>query len=216
MTRAFTATITALCIASSLALPVLADDATAADANATSTAASSTVTADANAATNVPNATAVADKTGADASSTTSTTTTDNNDKKSLADSTAPASPDAAATAPNGKTPAKPAKSAKGGATAALPARVAGFTAGVIVGTPICIIRRTHLEIKQGEHDLIGDVDTWWKKGLFVFPGLLMAVPYGGISGGVGGCMYSVRNAWQNSKDEPFSKDSFSLGDVGN
>jgi len=212
MTRAFTATFTALCLAGSMALPVLADDATTADANAnaTTTSASATVPADANAATTVPNATAVADKTGADANSTNAST--DNNDKKSLADNSAPA---AAATDPNAKTPAKPAKSGSG-ASVGLPARVAGFTAGVIVGTPICIIRRTHLEIKQGEHDLIGDVDTWWKKGLFVFPGLLMAVPYGGISGGVGGCMYSVKNAWTNSKDEPFSKDTFSLGDVGN
>ncbi len=97
-----------------------------------------------------------------------------------------------------------------------MPTRLASFTAGVAVGTPIAILRRTHMEILQGEKDFIGDYDTWWKKAVFVFPGLLMAVPFGGVSGGLGGCMYSVKNAWAGSRDEPFGKESFSLGDIGN
>ncbi|MBX9689109.1 MAG: hypothetical protein K2X27_20540 [Candidatus Obscuribacterales bacterium] len=96
-----------------------------------------------------------------------------------------------------------------------LATRLASFTTGVVFGTPIAIVRRTGMEIAQGERDLIGEADTWYKKVAMVFPGFI-AVPYGAVSGGVGGCVYSVKNAWTGSGDAPFGKESFSLGDIGN
>jgi hypothetical protein len=139
--------------------------------------------------------------------------TAPNTDKVQIADGSDPAAKDPGKDP--GKDPkAKPAK--KGGGDVGLPERAAAFTTGVLFGTPVAILRRTHMEIMQGEHDLIGDYDTWWKKAVFVFPGLFLAVPFGGISGCGSGAMYSVRNAWKGSGDEPFGKDSFSLGDVGN
>lgn len=109
------------------------------------------------------------------------------------------------------------AKAAKSGSFAPvdLATRLASFTAGVIVGTPIAVVRRTGIEIVQGEHDLIGEADTWYKKVALVMPGFI-SVPWGAVSGGASGCMYSLKNAWVESGQEPFSKDVFSLGDVGN
>lgn len=90
-----------------------------------------------------------------------------------------------------------------------LASRLASFTTGVVFGVPVAIVRRTEIEVKQGIKDLVGDTDKWYVIG----PASLLAVPYGGVSGGVGGVMYGVKNAWVGSGDEPFGKDSFSLGD---
>jgi hypothetical protein len=189
MNRALTATLIALCTSSYIALPVLADG-IAGDATSSATVAG------------VAN--------GTDAGSESAKTV--DTDKKAIAEND-PAATTPAATDPK-KDPA--AKGSKSGGNVNIATRMASFTTGIVVGTPICILRRTHLEIKQGEHDLFGDEDTILKKTLFVFPGLLMAVPFGGVSGGLGGAAFAVKNAWAGSKDEPFGKTSFSLGDIGN
>lgn len=196
MNRALTATLIALCTSSYIALPVLADG-IAGDATSSATAVGAVNGADAT--------TAVADV------SSESNKTVDT-DKRAIAEN------DPAATTPPATDPKKDpaAKGGKSGGNVNMATRLASFTTGVVIGTPISILRRTHMEIKQGEHDLLGDEDTILKKALFVFPGLLMAVPFGGVSGGLGGCAFSVKNAWAGSKDEPFGKTSFSLGDIGN
>lgn len=107
-----------------------------------------------------------------------------------------------------------PAKETKMGSKASssdvnLGARMAGFTAGVVFGVPVAIVRRTGIEIKQGVKDLAGDTDNWFK----ILPASCLAVPFGGVSGGAGGVMYGVKNAWKGAGDEPFGKDTFSMGD---
>lgn len=109
---------------------------------------------------------------------------------------------------------AKPAKESKVGSKASNPdvgvgGRLAGFTAGVVLGVPVAIVRRTGIEIAQGVKDLVGDTDKWYVIG----PAGVLAVPYGGVSGGIGGVLYGVKNAWVGAGQEPFGKDSFSLGD---
>lgn len=106
-------------------------------------------------------------------------------------------------------------KSAKGGSKVDLGTRLASFVVCTVVGTPIALVRRTGIEIAQGNHDLVGDPDTWYRKIGVVMPGFL-AVPYGAVSGGIGGPLYAVKNAWVASGDEPFGKEAMSLGDVGN
>jgi hypothetical protein len=109
----------------------------------------------------------------------------------------------------------KPAKETKlgskssGGGDAGLGGRLIGFPAGILVGVPVAIVRRTGIEIKQGVKDLVGDTDNWF----IIGPAGVLAVPYGGVSGGIGGVLYGVKNAWVGAGDQPFGKDSFSLGD---
>ncbi len=132
-------------------------------------------------------------------------------DKKLIAD----ADP-AAKTGKDGKDGKKdPAAKGKSSGSSNWGARLASFTTGVVFGTPIAVVRRTGIEIVQGERDLIGDADSWYKKAAYVFPGFL-AVPYGAISGGVGGTLYGVKNAWAGSAHEPFGKEAFSLDEIGN
>lgn len=209
--RAFTATLTALCIAGLLTTPVLADEVAATTAGVESATAADAVTS------NVDNKTAIADGTGADANSSDAAKTESSSDdngkgsKKKLAQNKKDPKPkkDPAAK------PAKPASTAKSGSKVDLGTRLASFTVCTIIGAPIALTRRTAIEMAQGNHDLIGDADTWWKKVGVVFPGFL-CVPYGAVSGGASGTMYCLKNAWVNSGTEPFSKDAMSLGDIGN
>lgn len=128
-------------------------------------------------------------------------------DKKMIADA------DPAAASKDGKK--DPAAKAKSAGSTNWGARLASFTTGVVIGTPIAMVRRTGIEIVQGERDLIGDADTWYKKAAYVFPGFI-SVGYGAVSGGVGGALYGVKNAWAGSAHEPFGKETFSLDDIGN
>lgn len=121
---------------------------------------------------------------------------------------------DAANNAKAAAAKANSATGSKAGGKVDLATRVASFTACTAVGLPIAVVRRTKIEIVQGSHDLIGDVDTWYKKIAVVMPGFL-AVPYGAVSGGASGALYAVKNAWKNSADKPFGKDAMSMGDVG-
>ncbi len=233
MTRALTATITAMCIASFLNLPALADDGTTNGAGAT--------TVEAQSASDSGKSALIADTSGTDA-----TTTDADGLKKSIADATpdpkakkapkAPKAPKAKKDPKPKKDPAAKAdptakkdagkdskddatKSASGGkgakkaSTVALPVRLASFTTGVVFGTPVAIVRRYGSEFKQGEHDLCGDPDSMLKKAAWVFPGGFLSAGFSAVSGGIGGCLYSVKNAWTGSGEEPFGKDTFSLGD---
>ena len=217
MIRALTITLTALSIVGLSAFPVLADDGLSPDSTA-----DSAVKTEQSAPLNLDRIESA-----------------ENADKKLIADADGDAKPDAdAKDAKDGKddkkgkkepkpkkekkekkaadpTAPKPAKSAKGGSNVNIATRLASFTAGVVFGTPIAVVRRTGMEIAQGEHDLVGDPDTWYRKIGYVMPGFI-SIPYGSISGGIGGALYSVKNAWTGSGVEPFGKEAFSLGDIGN
>lgn len=177
MRRALTATLTALCAASFLNLPALADE-TASNSDSATTSDAST-----------------------DSSS-------NENDGKKVAQKDPKADPKA--------DPAKTAKAKTGkSGDVNLPVRLASFTVCTVIGTPIAMTRRTVMEVKQGEHDLIGDPDVWYRKVGMVFPGFL-SLGYGAVSGGIGGPLYAVKNAWTGSGEQPFGKEAMSLGDIGN
>lgn len=113
--------------------------------------------------------------------------------------------------APESKPASAPAKkSGGGGGGSNIAARTASFAAGVVFGTPIAIVRKTGQEIVQGTKDLVGDTGNWF----ILAPAGIIATPFGCLSGGAGGVLSGVKNAWTGSADEPFSKDAFSLGDM--
>ncbi|MBY0357193.1 MAG: hypothetical protein K2W82_04260 [Candidatus Obscuribacterales bacterium] len=117
---------------------------------------------------------------------------------------------DSAAATPETKAPesTKP-SSTKAGSSTGLPTRVASFLTGVTFGVPVAIVRKTGDEIAEGTKDLLGDTNNWF----LMVPAGILTVPFGCVSGTAGGVLHGVKNAWVNS-DEPFSKDSFSLGDM--
>lgn len=90
-----------------------------------------------------------------------------------------------------------------------LPRRLAAFTVGTAVGTPVAIARCTHREvIKQTKVAFdLGDMPKpfgYVTAGFFGIPsGILFGVGCGSADG--------LADSWINAKDAPYSKDSFSL-----
>ena len=88
--------------------------------------------------------------------------------------------------------------------------RLLAFTVCFVVGTPIAIVRKTGDETVSGIKDLIGES----RNPLLLVPsGILSSVP-AMISGLFQGPVYAAKNSWTHSSDQPFGKDSFSLGEM--
>ena len=66
------------------------------------------------------------------------------------------------------------------------------------------------METVSGAKDLVGERDNWF----FLAPAYVISFPFAAVSGVIQGPFWSAWNAWRNSEDEPFSKDTFSLGDM--
>ena len=89
------------------------------------------------------------------------------------------------------------------------PLRAPGFSAGVLVGTPIAILR-------QCSGNVLNATRGQWesnKNPILLVPALCLGVPGGVLSGFLDGVWVGPANAWVNA-DKPFSKESFSLGEM--
>lgn len=93
---------------------------------------------------------------------------------------------------------------------AQMPTRLVSFAAGVFVGIPVSIARKSVQETVNATRDLVGDTDN----PLFLGAAGILGVPAGVLSGTFQGVFFGIKNAWTGSGDEPFGKDSFSLGDM--
>ncbi|MBI4532605.1 MAG: hypothetical protein HY711_01555 [Candidatus Melainabacteria bacterium] len=91
-----------------------------------------------------------------------------------------------------------------------LPHRLAAFVAGVVIGTPIAIVRKSYQQTITATRDIVGESTN----PLFVLPAGALSLPYAVLGGTFEGAYTGLLNAWVNSADDPFGKDSFSLGEM--
>lgn len=89
------------------------------------------------------------------------------------------------------------------------PVKIAAFGAGVVVGTPIAIVRTSAKNTKKSTKDLGGEGNAV-KTGLAAIVGL----PLGVFTGTLEGSYYGISNATMHT-DKPFCKEAFSLGELG-
>jgi hypothetical protein len=91
-----------------------------------------------------------------------------------------------------------------------LPQRLAAFTAGTAIGTPIAVVRCTKRELVKQTKDAykLGGVRP---KALGYVSAAFFGIPSGLLSGAVCGVSDGVADSWASSKDEPFGRKSFSL-----
>lgn len=89
------------------------------------------------------------------------------------------------------------------------PVKIAAFGAGVVVGTPIAIVRTSAKNTKQSTKDIGGEGNAV-KTGLAAIVGL----PLGVFTGTLEGSYYGISNATMHT-DKPFCKEAFSLGELG-
>src|SRR5271170_133026 len=104
---------------------------------------------------------------------------------------------------------AKPAPAGKA-ADGNVAKRMAAFLTGVVVGTPIAVVRKTIQCTVSDTKELVGEN----RNPFFLVPAGMLAFPWGLFSGGVEGLYDGVADSWVNSADKPFSKESFSLGEM--
>ncbi len=89
-------------------------------------------------------------------------------------------------------------------------ARLAAFSVGAVVGTPIAIVRKTWENSGNIAGKLTGNKDNdVLSTGVQV-----LALPIGVFPGAIEGVGFGTANSWKNSKDKPFTKEFFSLGEL--
>jgi hypothetical protein len=91
-----------------------------------------------------------------------------------------------------------------------IPITLASFVVGTFVGTPIALVRCTHTELKKRTKEAY-DLGGVRPKPLAYLSAGFFGIPSGLLSGVWSGALNGVSDSWRNSKDAPFSKDSFSL-----
>lgn len=92
-----------------------------------------------------------------------------------------------------------------------IPVKAVAFVAGVGVGTPIAIVRKSASNTKTMTGDISGKNSD---NPILVGTSGLVVLPFALFKGGLEGMYYGVANSWKNSSEHPFSSDSFSLGDM--
>jgi hypothetical protein len=90
-----------------------------------------------------------------------------------------------------------------------VPVKIIAFGTGAVLGTPVAVVRKVSSNTKSA-------VESAGKTENPVFKGLayLVALPVGLLKGGIEGAYWGTANAYKHSGDNPFSKDSFSLGEM--
>jgi hypothetical protein len=90
------------------------------------------------------------------------------------------------------------------------PRTAASFTAGVFLGTPVAMVRKSKEEVVSMAKDITDNS----KNPLYLGLAGSLALPFGAWAGTLDGAISSMKNSALYSVDRPFSKDSFSLGDL--
>jgi hypothetical protein len=91
----------------------------------------------------------------------------------------------------------------------ALPKALAGFCAGVVVGTPVCYLRKFPKELTGGAHGLAGSIVENEDNKLLFVPACVAWLPVALVITAVEAPAYAVKDAYTAEKS--FSKEQFSL-----
>lgn len=97
--------------------------------------------------------------------------------------------------------------------TAMFPVKALAVSAGLVFGTPVAVVRQTTERSKgitSAFADEIGGKDSLPP----VLFASLLGVPFGVLVGTGEGVYFGGKNAIEHGVEKPFSKDSFSLGEL--
>ncbi len=93
--------------------------------------------------------------------------------------------------------------------------RVGGLGAGLVVGTPVAVVReslKTYVSFTQGAADKVGEKIGGKDNGPLCAVVSLVTIPASLVVGGAKGLYYGGKNGFVHGFNEPFHPDSFSLG----
>jgi hypothetical protein len=94
----------------------------------------------------------------------------------------------------------------------ALPKAIAGFLTGVVIGTPICFVRKFPQEVNEGAHGFVGSIKDHDDNKLFLIPAGIAWLPVAGVMTALEAPAYAVKDAY--TAKTAFSKEQFSLGEL--
>jgi hypothetical protein len=118
-------------------------------------------------------------------------------------------SPTANTSQPNASNSQVPATSKPGGpVNSSLPKRALGLVCGTVVGTPVCVVRKSIDEEAYAVNGMVSDTS---KKKARMLAGFFW-LPFAVFTGAVEAPVFAARNSLK--AEEPFSKEQFSLSDV--
>jgi len=89
-----------------------------------------------------------------------------------------------------------------------IPLGAASMASGIVVGTPVAIVRKTGGQYVECLNEFKNDSNTW------KFWGAFYSLPVAVTAGLVKGAVYGPKNAIGHSINRPFSKEAFSLGEL--
>lgn len=95
--------------------------------------------------------------------------------------------------------------------------RVGGIGAGLVVGTPVAVVRqtfKTYVDYTQAAADKVGEKVGGKDNGPVCAVVSLVTLPASLVVGGAKGVYYGAKNGFVNGFDKPFHPDSYSLGSL--
>jgi hypothetical protein len=95
--------------------------------------------------------------------------------------------------------------------TVLLPARTLGLATGIVVGSPIAVLRKSTENINAITNKITPDNHNVIPK---VIAAGLVGIPFGIAAGAPEGVYLGSKNALVNCINKPFSVDSYSLGEL--
>ncbi len=103
------------------------------------------------------------------------------------------------------------------GNTAAIPTRVSGVAAGMLLGCPIAALRyslKNYVNYTEVSADKVGSKIGGKDNGPTCAVVSLATLPAGVVVGSLQGVYYGTKNAFTHGFNEPFNADSFTLGSL--
>lgn len=126
------------------------------------------------------------------------------------ADSSLPTTPALTEPTPSLKSANNSSSKSSGNFVTHIPITLASFVVGTAIGTPIAMVRCTHIELKKRTKEA-KDLGGVRPKPLAYLSAGVFGIPSGILSGVWSGTFNGISDSWRNSKDAPFSKETFSL-----
>ena len=112
----------------------------------------------------------------------------------------------------NSAAPIASAKKGVFGTLFSMPKTIAGVCSGIVVGTPVCFIKKLPQETLEGGRGFVGSIIPNENNKLLLIPACAAWLPVAAVITAIESPGYALRNSWMAEK--PFSKEQFSLTEL--
>jgi hypothetical protein len=112
----------------------------------------------------------------------------------------------------NSTGPISPAKKGAFRTLFGMPKTIAGVCSGIVIGTPVCFIKKLPQETLEGGRGFVGSIIPNENNKLLLIPACAAWLPVATVMAAIESPGYALRDSWMAEK--PFSKEQFSLTEL--